>query len=48
MVYINDDGDFVEVVWVRIVELNVRIVVLKIDVDVFKIVVCINYFFLYF
>lgn len=46
IVYNNDDGDFVEVVCVCIVELNVKIDFLIIKVDWLKIFVELNYFLL--
>ena len=43
--YTNDDGDFAEVVRARIAQLNARISALRIDVDILKTIVRINYFF---
>lgn len=43
--YMNDDGDFAEVVRSRIAELNARIDALAIQVDKQKVIVQLNYFF---
>lgn len=43
--YINDDGDFAEVVRARIAELNTHIEALTIDVEHSRVIAQINYFF---
>jgi outer membrane protein TolC len=44
--YTNDDGDFAEVVRARIAELNAQIDALKIDVDIQKTKIKLNYLFM--
>lgn len=44
--YTNDDGDFAEVVRARIAELNARIELLEINVEIQKTIIELNYYFM--
>ncbi len=44
--YTNDDGDFAEVVRARIAELNASIEALEIDVEIRKMIIELNYYFM--